>query len=163
MIGLKFNKAKSMFFDRAKVTSAVDSATRKVLGRFGAFVMTAARSSIKKAPYLTRKSRGKERTDFRRKSSRPGRPPYSQTGLLKKFIFFGYDTAKRSVVIGPAALNAKNTDAPKTLEHGGATTVEVGKRKKRVSIQARPFMGPAFKQEEPKLLQRGGMWQDSVK
>ena len=160
MIGFKFNKAKSMFFDRAKVASAVDSATRKVLGRFGAFVRTAARSSIKKAPYLTRKTRGKERTDFRHKSSRPGRPPYSQTGLLKKFIFFGYDPARQSVVIGPAALNTKNTDAPKTLEHGGTTTLDVGKRKKRITIKARPFMGPAFEKEKPKLPQ---MWQDSVK
>jgi hypothetical protein len=144
MIGLKFNKAKGMFFDRAKVTSAVDSATRKVLSRFGAYVRQTAKNSIRK----------------RRKPAPPGSPPSSHTGLLRKFIFFGYDPAKQSVVIGPAALNAKNTGAPKTLEHGGATTIEVGKQKKRVTIQARPFMGPAYEKEKPKLPQ---MWQDSVK
>ena len=36
-----------------------------------------------------------------------------------------------------------------------------GKRKKRrVRIKARPYMGPAFEQEKPKL---PAMWRDSVK
>ncbi len=144
MIGFKLSKAKSLFFDRAKVTSAVDAATRKVLSRFGAYVRRTAKSSIRK----------------RKKSAPPSSPPSSHTGLLRRFIFFAYDPAKQSVVIGPTALNAKNADAPETLEHGGRTALEVGKRKKRITIKARPFMGPAYKKEEPKLPQ---MWQDSAK
>ena len=49
MFGLKLKDAKSMFFDRAAVTSAVDKATRTVLGKFGAYVRRAARASIKNA------------------------------------------------------------------------------------------------------------------
>jgi len=99
-----FVKFKSIFFDRAAVLNAVDKGTKNVLSKFGAFVRTTARHSIKK-----------------RKSASPaGSPPSSHTGLLKKFIFFGYDRDEQSVVIGPAKLNS-GTNAPHTLEHGGTS------------------------------------------
>ena len=143
MIGIR--QAPQFFFDRPKVKDAVNRATRKVLSKFGAFVRTAARHSIKK----------------RKATAPPGTPPSSHTGLLKKFIFFGYDRDKDSVVIGPAKLKNK-TDAPQVLEYGGDTTLELGKkrRKERVHIAARPFMGPAFEEEVPKL---PAMWRDSVR
>jgi len=127
---------------------ASDRTTRKVLSRFGAFVRRAARSSIRK----------------RKRASAPGEPPTSRTGLLRRFIFFGYDRTKRSVVIGPTRLNQRQGDAPHALEYGGMSTVVEalrGKRKKRrVKIEARPYMGPAFEKEEPKL---PGMWRNSVR
>ena len=68
------------------------------------------------------------------------------------------------MVIGPARLNQKIGDAPAALEHGGTSTVIEGmrgrRRKRRVRIKARPYMGPAFEQERPKLT---AMWRDSVK
>jgi phage gpG-like protein len=133
-------KVKHLFFDSPKVIRSVDKTTRSVLSRFGAFVRRTAKSSIRK----------------RQKVSESGTPPSSHTGLLKRFIFFGYDPQKRSVVIGPERLNQKNTDAPHTLEYGGRTTVN----KKRIRISARPFMGPAFEKEKPNL---PSMWKDSVK
>ena len=139
---------KKMFLDTKKVRSAVDKGTRRVLGKFGAFVRTAARSSIRR----------------RKRISRPGEPPSSHTGLLKRFIYFGYDTQRKSVVIGPMPLNAKVGDAPHALEHGGFSTVAEGsrrsRRKRRVEIAARPFMGPAMEQERPKL---PAMWAGSVR
>lgn len=149
MINFKLNEMKGMFFDSPKVMAAVDKATRTVLSRFGAYVRTAARSSIRK----------------RKKSSAPGTPPSSHTGELKRFIFFGYDVHRRSVVIGPTRLNAKAGTAPEALEHGGNATVVSydktrGKQKRTVNISQRPFMAPALKQELPKL---PAMWQDSVK
>ena len=148
MIGIKINQAKGMFFDAPKVMRSVDAATRKVLSKFGAYVRTAARSSIRK----------------RKKASAEGSPPSSHTGLLKKFIYFGYDASQQSVVIGPAKLNT-STGAPEILEYGGTATIsqriKPGKyKKKKVAISARPFMHPALKQEQPKL---PAMWQDSVK
>ena len=89
MIGMKLSKAKLSFFDSKAVTGAVDKATRRVLSRFGAFVRRGAKSSIRK----------------RKRVSKPGEQPSSHTGLLKKFIFFGYDRSRSSVVIGPARLN----------------------------------------------------------
>ena len=134
-------KITHLFFDSATVVRAVDKSTRQVLSRFGAFVRRTAKQSIRK----------------RKKSAPAGQPPSSHTGLLKRFIFFGYDTGKNSVVIGPTRLTQNNRGgAPSILEYGGRTTVD----RKRVKISARPFMGPAFEKEKPAL---PSMWRDSVK
>jgi len=136
---------KRMFFDRQAVISKVDAATRRVLSKFGAFVRRSAKSSIRK----------------RKKPAPPGQPPSSHTGLLKKFIFFGYDAARQSVVIGPTRLNQKGRgEAPPLLEYGGKTTLKRGGKKRRVTYQARPYMGPAFEKEKPQL---PAMWRGSVR
>jgi hypothetical protein len=134
-----------MFFDSPKIKRAVDKSTRRVLSRFGAFVRRSAKQSIRK----------------RKKASAPGTPPSSHTGLLKRFIFFGYDRTKDSVVIGPVRLTENNRgDAPSLLEYGGRTTVKSGKKKTRIRIRSRPFMGPAFAKEQQHL---PALWKDSVK
>jgi len=136
---------KRMFFDRQAVISKVDAATRRVLSKFGAFVRRSAKSSIRK----------------RKKAAPPGQPPSSHTGLLKKFIFFGYDADRRSVVIGPTRLNQKGRgEAPPLLEYGGKATLVRRGKKKRVTYQARPYMGPAFEKEKPQL---PAMWRGSVR
>ena len=143
MIGMKINQAKGLFFDRTAVTGAAERAERKILSRFGAFVRCGARSSIR-----------------RRKSvSQPGSPPTSHTGLLKRNIFFVYEPQRSNVVIGPILLN-KATDAPALLEHGGNVTRRRRKKRVRRTYRPRPFMGPAFEREKPKLPQ---MWRDSVR
>ena len=90
------NLTKTLFFDSPKVLSAVDKATRQVLSKFGAFVRRSAKSSIRK----------------RKRISSPGQPPSSHSGFLKKFIWFGYEPGSKSVVIGPAALNANGGKQP---------------------------------------------------
>ena len=130
MIDMRITK---LFFDKPKVLRAVDRATRQALTKVGAFVRRTARSSIRK----------------RKRTSEPGKPPTSRTGLLKKFLFFAYDSQRQSVAIGPAELTgAKSKGVPEILEHGGSTTI-VRRRKgklvrKRVKIAARPFMVPAL-------------------
>ena len=141
---------RKMFFDSKGVVRRVDKATRRVLSRFGAFVRTAAQSSIR-----TRKG-----------VSKPGHPPHAHHGLLKPYILFGYDRARRSVVIGPMKLNQKVGNAPEALEHGGVSVITEwaprGEKRstRRVRIAARPFMGPAMAQEKPKLPK---MWADSIR
>jgi hypothetical protein len=138
MFGFEITK---LFFDKQAVTSRTDKTTRQVLSRFGAFVRRTAKSSIR----------------ARKSSSPPGSPPSSHTGLLKKFIFFGYEPQQRSVVIGPVWLSQKGRgEAPSLLEHGG--TGMVGK--KRVRYRPRAYMGPAFEKEQPKL---PAMWRGSIK
>ena len=148
MIGLRVDQLKGLFFDSKKVVDATTRAERRVLSRFGAYVRRSARSSIRR----------------RKKVSRPGKPPSSHTGLLRRFIFFAYDLRHRSVVIGPARLNRKTGTAPRALEHGGRSKVVAkrgGRRAVRtVTIRARPFMGPAFEKEKPKL---SAMWRDSIR
>jgi hypothetical protein len=141
MIGMV---TKQMFFDRKAVTSAVDRGTRRVLSKFGAYVRTTARHSIRK----------------RKAVSEPGRPPSSHVGLLKKLLFFGYDVGRKSVVIGPTPLHG-TAEAPPLLEYGGKARRRGRKgRQVMATYRARPFMGPAFEQEKPKL---PAMWAGSIK
>ena len=129
MIDARFKK---MFFDSPKVISAVDKTTRRVLSRFGAYVRTVAKRSIRK----------------RKKAAPPGQPPSSHTGLLKKFIWFGYEPDSKSVVIGPARLSGKNRgEAPSLLEYGK-------------EFPARPYMGPAYEKSKGQL---PSMFKDSIK
>jgi hypothetical protein len=138
---------KRMFFDTKTVRAKTDKATRRVLSRFGAFVRQTAKRSIRK----------------RKKASEPGKPPSSHIGLLKKFIYFGFDVVRRSVVIGPVRLSQKGRGAaPPALEYGGIVTLQPRRRrgkKRRARIRPRPFMGPAMEKEKQQL---PALWRDSV-
>jgi len=136
-----------MFFDRKKVIHAADRANRRNLSKAGAFIRTTAKHSIRK----------------RKAASAPGSPPSSHTGLLRRFIFFGYERARQTVVVGPMRLNQKAGTAPAALEHGGTSFVEDTRRwrrKRRLRIAARPFMGPALAKEAPKFPK---LWANSIK
>jgi len=137
-----------MFFDADRVKRSADTAARKVLSKAGAFVRTTAKHSIRS----------------RKGASPPGSPPSSHTGLLRRFIFFGYDRGRKTVVVGPMRLNQKVGTAPEALEHGGTSVVVEGlrrrRRKRRVRIRARPYMGPAMQKELPKF---PSLWANSVK
>lgn len=142
-------RIKDMFFDRATVIRAVDGAKRAVLSKAGAFIRTAARTSIRK-----------------RKASAPaGKPPHSHEGSLRRLILFGYDKPADSVVVGPVGF--KKSIAPNVLEYGGETVVlsRVGGRggrltSRKVKIAARPFMAPALERERPKLPL---LWRNSIR
>lgn len=151
MIGYRIDQAKGLFFDAAAVMAATTKAERQVMSKFGAFVRTKARSSIRK----------------RKAASPPGSPPSSHGNqLLKKNIYFVFEPSSRSVVVGPTLLGGKVGDAPAALEHGGATELFTGskrrgtRKKKRVTVAARPFMQPAFAGELPKL---DGLWANSIR
>lgn len=142
-IGFRIDQAKGLFFDRQKVQSAVSRAERRVLSKFGSFVRQDSKQRIRR----------------RKRSSSPGESPTNRTGLLKRHIYFVFSPETRSVVIGPVLLN-RSTGAPETLEHGGEAVIETKRRQSvRVEIESRPFMGPAFQQELPKL---PALWRDSV-
>lgn len=161
MIRFKAAQAKSFFFDRDRVLDAMERTEQRVLSKFGAFVRRTARGSIRAG----------------KKPSKPGTPPKSHTGILKKFIYFVWDPSARSVVIGPARLNgAGKGEAPSLLEHGGTRavrrtkTIRSGKGRKaterkvqkneRLTYAARPYMGPAYAKERPQL---DSLWQNSLK
>lgn len=167
---------KLTFFDRPAVLNATDKASRKVLSKFGAFVRTRARRSIRKAKQTPVGEMTEEQVKEYRKqvsiakyygrkkpkrplqASKPGQPPRSVIGLLRQFILFGFDAAKNSVVVGPARLNGSaGPVALQALEYGGEF---VNPKGKRITIKARPFMTPAFNAELPKL---DSMWINSIK
>lgn len=147
--GMRVNQAKSLFFDRDLVIRKTNIAERKVLSKFGAFVRRTARSSIRK----------------RKRPSSPGMPPSGHgQELLKRFIFFVYEPARHSVIIGPARLN-KIGNAPEALEYGGASVVmlpRIGQplEKRSVMIGARPYMRPAFEKEKATMPPH---WENSIR
>lgn len=157
-------QAKLWFFDQKKILDKTKAAEARVQARFGAFVRTKARSSMRK----------------RKRSAAPGSPPSVHRGDLKRLLFFGRDPATESVVVGPVPFAAGK--APRLLEHGGTTTKTVpipratgapaSERQKetflrlvhdgRITLPARsrkvvatypghPFMRPALEAEAPKF------------
>lgn len=137
-------QTKSGFFDRFAVMVAVDAMTRRVLSKFGAYVRQSARTSIRP----------------RKAVSAVGSPPSSHLGLLRKFILFSWDNERRSVVIGAALLNGKAyRDAPAALEFGGRFKRRSRKGPYVATYKPRPFMGPAFDANLPKLPR---MWADAL-
>lgn len=145
-------KVKALFFDRPKVRRAADRARRRALSKAGAFIRQRARTSMRR----------------RRGSAPPGSPPNAHEGSLRRMLFFAFDRASDSVVVGPVKLN-KPGGAPSTLEFGGRATVERrrtrkgGRRvveKRRVRIEARPYMGPALRKELPNIPKA---WSNSVR
>jgi len=172
MIGMKSGM---MFFNKPAVKRAVDKATRKVLSRFGAFVRRDAKRSIRKPRQkqigeLTDEERksyriqsaiakrtGKPRPKRPLKSSDPGTPPRNQTGLLKKLIYFGFDTIRRSIVVGPLSAGPRQAGE---IEAGGIVRITAGPNRGESKLMAaRPFMGPAMNLNLPQL---PAMWRDSV-
>lgn len=139
-------KAKNFFFDRGVVLRAVNRAKRTALSKAGAFIRRTAKSII--AP--------------RKRVSRPGQPPSSHTGLLKRLIYFAWDPGSESVVIGPERADRMGQQ-PSVLEFGGRSTVTRHRRgrveKHDVTIDARPYMGPAM-QENLDVIPR--QWEGAV-
>lgn len=165
---------KKFFFDRKAVTSRTDSAKRNVLSKIGAFIRTTAQRSMRR----------------RKSASKPGSPPSAHKGLLKKFLYFGYDPSSDSVVVGPVRLG--KGEAPPLNEYGGmarrtkvvgsgrkafsprqaksfAAKIRTGqivgrKQAPRKAYQAkypgRPFMGPALEKEKPNI---PSQWANSVR
>ena len=121
MLSVSFSLAKDSFFDRSKVMRAVERGRRKALSRYGAYVRKIAQNSMKR----------------RKGVSPPGMPPYAHVGLLKQHIYFMYDAAKQSVVIGPIIIKAGSI-VPSLLEYSGT----IGKK----VYEARPYMRPAHRQ-----------------
>jgi len=137
---MDFKTVKKHFFDRKKIKHRVDARTRKVLSKFGSFVRRSAQQSIRPSGH----------------TSRPGHPPFSHSGKLKRKIFFIFDPKRRSVVIGPIIYPGKTGRALPALEYGGKTDMPSGDL---VKIEARPFMGPAFKTN---LAVVPSLWRDSI-
>lgn len=165
--------AKRFFFDREVVSRAMDAASRRNLSKAGAFVRRTAKGLIR----------------FGRRASRPGNPPRSHTGALKRFLWFAFDPSSKSVVVGPAKTNqvffqqdgtpVRGT-VPSVLESGGQVRIlevlRYGRwgradlrsrrrlaglktRMRTVDIKARPYMAPAWERERPKFPE---LWRNSV-
>ena len=142
---------KNTFFDRAAVADKIPPAVRQALSKFGAFVRRRARTSLKYGPGrsgpgrvpVVHRSKG-----FTRRKKVKGAVTAQPASPLRELIFFGFDPARQSVVIGPA-VGGSRTGAPAALEYGGASVVLRAGRRTVGRYAARPFMRPAFAAEMP--------------
>lgn len=151
-IGVGFEQ-KRFFFDRQAVINAVGKAGAKNLSKAGAFIRRSARSSLRR----------------RKRTAAPGEPPsvHSKDPVATlKNIWFVFDPALRSVIVGPVKLNSvvklegsDRATVPALHELGGVAMVIRRKRRRRARYAPRPFMGPAMQRELPKFPQ---LWADSV-
>jgi len=125
-----YAQVRRAFFDKSPAVRLLNRKTRRILSRFGAYVRTSARTSMRPDP------KGGQQ------SSAPGKPPQSRgKKLLRDLLFFSYDEKSKSTVVGPLRLGRTASEhVPRTLEKGG-TIVRDGKPNR---YKARPFMKPAF-------------------
>lgn len=142
-VSMTLKHYKSAFFDRDAVLKEMTKKEKKVFSKIGAFIMRRARKSLKK---------GKRK----HLAGTPGGAPASHTEKLRKSVLFAWDSATRSVVVGPYLFGGGPTrpTVPELLEYGGRSS-ETGK-----TYHAFPYMRPAAAAELPKLPQ---MWRDADK
>lgn len=151
-----FDQLKKAFFDRQKVQGAVEKAKLRVLSKFGRYVWTRAKTSIKKAP--ADRTKAKVRNEAGRKvfqkqsASQPGNPPFDRGGPLKRMLFFARDEATGGVVVGPMIFPSKVKGTPARLEFGGTLRiVKRGRKARTANYLPRPFMAPALEAERSKF------------
>lgn len=159
-MGQSIAQAKAGFFDSEIVIRAMDAGKRRALAKAGAFVRTTARSMIRKAPGVNTQTgqvaRGRRKKGVRyvEATAKPGDPPYGHASqLLKKFIYFSWDTESQSEVIGPALLQSPRGGGPKFIEYGGGTSIRTKKGKmRRAQFHGNPVMHPALEKGLGELL-----------
>ena len=180
-IGFTIKGDKNQFLDRKPIIEALGKSQGKALARDGGLVRTIAVRSLRNAPKGKLKKLHDARVKYghargplakkralldllkaqREASAAPGQPPKNVKGQLKQHLFFQYDAASRSVVIGPEKLGAGV--APAALEYGGPSVTKTRRRNtttvRRVSIRPHPYMGPALAKARPKLVRE---WADIV-
>lgn len=151
---------KRTFFDARRVTDPAERVIKTKLSRFGAFTRRTAKTSIKKAPKVDasgkiKRGRKKKGVEYRDAVSKPGDPPFGHgQQLYKKFIYFGYDAAKQTVIIGPALFKRQGPYiVPEIIEKGGdVLIVRPGRRPRPARFRARPAMQLAHDAELPKFM-----------
>lgn len=142
MLNVTFDASK-MMFDTGAFRNAVRRAKRKILSKWGAYVRTVAKNSIK--------------TGGDDQHSQPGSTPIGHNGKTryKDFIFYFFDAGSDEVIVGAVLLPRKDrTKVPGALECGGETEITLRGRRgtKTVTMAARPHMKPAYDKANEKLL-----------
>lgn len=155
---------KLQFFDSAAVLKAAGRASAKALGEYGRRVRKRAQASLKYADGPSAPGepphahRSRKRTRVSRKT---GKARVRSVSFLREFLFYQYDPASGSVVVGPERLNSTvDPGALPALEYGGTAAVLDRGRRVTTRVAARPFMRPADAAERPGL---AALWRDSVR
>lgn len=128
--GRSLHQIKGAFFDQDVVLKAMDRATAKALSKFGAFVRTRARTSIRYAVKPSKPEKpahGHQSTARFKTSKKTGVGKVQSVSPLREFLYFFFDKEVKTVAIGPAKTNQRNAfgdkPIPQILEEGGVIQV----------------------------------------
>ncbi len=153
-MSFKVKPAPGGFFDVAKIQSASEKASFKILAKFGAYVRTTARQSLKYGdkPSAAGSPPTIHKTTTRTKTNRKtGEQKVQSVSPFKEHIFFDVDRSTRSVVIGPALLPGKIGKALPALEYGGMSAMIRRQKEVATQIKPHPTMQPALEKNVPKF------------
>jgi hypothetical protein len=128
---------KGWFLDRERVRSYLGTRTASALSKAGALVRTIARRSMRYVTSLREQQRQVAAGDRKRLTgepapSAPGQPPHAVRPhpWIREFLYYAYDPAASSVVIGPVRLSSR-INVPSLHEFGGAGVVRNKRRRVR--------------------------------
>lgn len=163
-----FKAATKLFFDRPKVRSAVDKGTRQALSKFGAFVRQRARTSIRKRKGVSQPGQPPfSHKGILRRGILFGFDPVaksvvigpvlagSQSGAPETLEYSGPAQIRELVPRGTrhAASRAQAQAYGRLIREGRVATPSRAYRLKTIYVRHRPYMGPAFRAELPKVPQ----------
>jgi hypothetical protein len=150
---------KGQFFDRGRVMQAMDAATHRAMEQAARFIRRRAQTSMRYVTDVREQARQVEQGKRKRAPrahtpSRPGEPPRAVRphAYVREHLYYAYDPGARRAVIGPARL-PRSTDAPETLEFGGAAMIRNPRRSVRRlgrggEIRVGGLIGPTTKMAE---------------
>ncbi|MBM4019876.1 MAG: hypothetical protein FJ288_16400 [Planctomycetes bacterium] len=140
MAQLNFNlrfTCKGYFFDREGVRRLLGTRTAAALSKAGALVRTIARRSMRYVTSLRHQQRQVAAGERKRLTgepapSPPGQPPHAVRPhpWIREFLYYAYDPAAGSVVIGPVRLSSR-INVPALHEFGGTVMVRNKRRRMR--------------------------------
>jgi phage gpG-like protein len=120
-------------FHPKRVKNAAKRATYRNLGHAGAVIRLTARRSIRRS----------------KKPSKPGKPPHTRKGQLKRSLRYAVEKRKERLLIGPVY----------TVVGRSAMAHEFGGKYKKQKYPKRPLMGPALEKNKSKLPR---LWANSI-
>jgi hypothetical protein len=173
-VAQSFARLTESFFDRDLVKRKLDAATRRVLSKFGAFVQRRDKSSLRYETGKRKKSAAgqtpvvhrSEKFTRQSKNRKTGQVTRRPASPLKELVFFAFDQARNSVVIGPEAFRNSKLGGgvvPPLVEYGGTGPFldpETGERKTG-HWAPRPHLVPAFEVE--RQLQLPGLFANALR
>ena len=165
MLSVQIQGVKSSFFSE-EIEKRVKKGVAKSLSKCGAFVRTAAKSSLKYvgkkgkaaspgSPPKVHRTNSFKRTTTNRKT---GVSVTRQVSPLKELLFFAFDPSRESVVVGPMeykTAKSRSYKVPAILESGGTVSGRTPAGKPFTArYRAFPTMKPALDKEMPKFQQQ---------
>ena len=121
-------------FDQRKLRRQAAQGSIRSLGHAGAALRLTARRSIRRSD----------------RPARPGQPPHTRRGQLKRALRYAVEKERERVLIGPTY----------TVVGRSASAHEFGGRYRSETYPKRPFMGPALMAIRSRLPR---MWADSIR